>query len=123
MIRRMTLLGLGLLMGLGACATPLYYGASHEPCSRALFRGSFEEVFNKAFEHYLSLPGKKAFAMAKDPNGRWTYAMGQTRFSQSRANTNALRICECWREKFAVQSGCSIYAVGGYLVWERNAVD
>lgn len=123
MLRRLRLLiPRVFLISLAACAGPLDYGAIAAPAERALFRGSFEQVFNKAFEHYMSLPGKKAFAMAKDPNGRWTYAMGQTRFSQRKANATALSICEAWREKFEVKRQCSIYAVGGYIVWQKTIV-
>lgn len=119
MIRRMTLLGFGFVLFLAACATPIDYAKYNEgysPCSRSLFNGYFNDIFNKAFDHYLSLPGKKAFAMAKDSNQRWSYAIGQSPSSQSTADAQALGCCERGREHYGVQARCSIYAVGGDIV-------
>ena len=79
--------------------------------------GSFDEVFETAYNDYKIMPDYKAFALAKDTDGHWAYGYGQNHPNQAEANTQAMIECQKRVSIFKVNEKCRLYAEGEMIIY------
>ena len=79
--------------------------------------GSFDKVFERAYNDYKIMPAYKAFALAKDADGSWAYGYGQNHLNQEEANMQALIECQKRVPIFKVNEKCRIYAEDDIIIY------
>lgn len=75
-------------------------------------RESYRDSINKGFNQYFHYKEAKAFAVAIDDDGAFSWGYSVNRKDQQSANKAALEICQKNRRKSKVTDDCKIYAKG-----------
>jgi len=79
---------------------------------------SYIESINKGFDRYFDYKEPKAFAIAIDDSGEFSWAYSVNRANQENANQIAIEACQEYRSKNSVTNQCKIYAEGDEKLFE-----
>jgi len=104
------LFGIGLCVLMSSCATSNLRTVEPE------YSGSFQSAFSKAIEKYQTRKPHRAFAIALDVTGHWSYGSAFGYTSQLVANVAAMGECRRQRRVYKVKSDCKVYAEGDNIM-------
>lgn len=76
------------------------------------FAGQPDPQVNQALTEYWNRSDFKAFALAVDSRGAWSFGFSEGQGSENDARKEALRRCEKNRKQWSVSVACEILAVG-----------